>query len=404
MEPRARRALAAVGLAVVLVAVVGATYLKPWQAWTLARAPAAAVRAAPPRSAPSVQQLHFLSATAGWVVTGGAFSSTLFRTLDGGRHWQRQLAGVAGDGWTLRFFDATHGVLYAADQRGPALWRTGDGGQHWTRVTVPAPTQPRLVYFADPNHGWCLAAVGAQPFGTLIADRQEVALFRTIDGGASWSQVLRTDRRSAEGGLDGDGVKTWIWFRDPNAGWIGQTTLGGHAVVYTTVDGGDRWIRWELPPPAAGWGSPAGVSDDDAPTPLGTGSLAMVVAPIVEGPNPGSLLLQNWYAYTWLTRSWADPVQLPGPAFSVVGHTQGRRWWAASGSTLLESDDAGNHWRAVGNGPAGRLFFRFDAVDPDHAWALLLDPQSCRFSSPCVFSLGRTADGGRHWTLVSAPA
>ncbi len=159
MEARARRALAAVGLAAVLVVVVGATYLKPWRALTLAPAPAATVRAAPLRPAVSVQQVHFLSATVGWVVTGSASFSTLFRTLDGGRHWQRQQAGVASQGWTLWFFDARRGVVYAADRQGPVLWRTADGGQHWTGVRVPVPTAPGLVSFADPSHGWCPAPI-----------------------------------------------------------------------------------------------------------------------------------------------------------------------------------------------------------------------------------------------------
>ncbi len=201
-------------------------------------------------------------------------------------------------------------------------------------------------------------------------------------------------------------MKTWIWFRNLNAGWIGQTTSGGHAVVYATIDGGDSWIRQELPPPAAGWGSPAGVFGEGEPTLIGTGSAAIGVTPIVQGGNPGSYgyLLQNWYVCTWQASSWADPVQVPGPVFSVVGHTQGRRWWAANGSTVLESDEAGNHWRAVGNGPSGRLFARFDAPDPDHAWALLLDPEACGLGLPCGFLLARTADAGRHWTLVGTPA
>ncbi len=313
---------------------------------------------------------------------------------------------VAGEGWQLHFFDARRGIVYAADRTGPALWRTADGGQHWTRVRTPAPTAPRLVFFADPSHGWCLAPIGPQPFSfaSPIVDRQEVALFRTVDGGGSWSQVLRTDQSAANHGLDGDGVKTWIWFRHLSAGWIGQMTPGGHAVLYATTDGGDSWVRQELPAPPAGWGSPSAVFDEGAPAPTSTGSVTLVVAPTVQGPNQGTFLLPDWYVYTWQASSWAGPVQVPGLTFSVVGGTDGRRWWATNSSTLLESDDAGNHWRAVGEGPIGRVFKRFESIDSDHAWALLLDPQTCRSRLPCVNSLARSTDGGRHWTLVSAPA
>jgi photosystem II stability/assembly factor-like uncharacterized protein len=400
MVPRARRALAAVGVAAAVVVAVGMTYLRPWQA--LAPAPSATGRAAPVRPV-SVQQAQFLSATLGWVVTGDTSSSTLFRTVDGGRHWQRQLAGVAGQGWHLRFFDARHGVVYAADKKGVALWRTADGGKNWTSVQVPTPTAPGLIFFADPGHGWCLGAIGGPPFAVPIADHQEFALFRTVDGGTNWSEVLRTDQPPASHGLDGDGLKTWIWFRDLKAGLIGQTTPGGHAVVYATVDGGDDWTRDELPPPTAGWGSPVAVFDLASPTPLGAGAEALVVAPVVQGPDPGTYVLEPAYVYTWPVLSSTTPARLPGSAFSVVGRTEGRRWWVTSGSTLLQSDDAGDHWLVVGEGPTGRFFSRFEAVDRKYAWALLLDVGTCGFGVPCVASLARTADGGRHWTIVSTP-
>lgn len=404
MEPRAWRALTALGLAAAVVAAVGLTYLRPWQGL-------APTRATPQRAAPvakvSVQQMQFLSPTLGWVVTGDASASKLFHTTDGGRRWQRQLDGVAGQGWALRFFDARRGVVYAADRQGPALWRTADGGQRWTRAIVPKPTAPSLIFFADPSHGWWLAPLAdLPPFTGPIADRQDVVLFRTTDGGANWSQVLRTDLPPASHGLEADGLKTWIWFRDLNTGWIGQATPGDHAVVYSTMDGGDDWIRQELPPPAAGWGSPLGVFLESPPTPIGTWSDVLVAAPISQGPYQGTYVLQSAYVYARQAASWAVPTPLPRAdfAFSVVASTEGRRWWASSGSTVLESDDSGDHWQALGEGPNRRLFARFDVVDPGHAWALLLDARACGPGLPCPFSLARTADGGRHWTLVSTPA
>ena len=63
MEPRAWRALTALGLAAVVVAAVGLTYLRPWQG--LAPTRVAPQRAAPARQV-SVQQMQFLSATQGW--------------------------------------------------------------------------------------------------------------------------------------------------------------------------------------------------------------------------------------------------------------------------------------------------------------------------------------------------
>src|SRR5215472_9549241 len=86
LEPRAWRALGAVGLAVLVVVVVGMAYLRPWQ--LLAPAPPPPVK---PQPAATVQEMQFLSANLGWVVAENSGSSALFHTADGGRHWQRRL-------------------------------------------------------------------------------------------------------------------------------------------------------------------------------------------------------------------------------------------------------------------------------------------------------------------------
>src|SRR5262249_31168511 len=157
--------------------------------------------------------------------------------------------------------------------------------------------------------------------------------------------------------------------------------------------GGDDWTRHELPPPTAGWGSPVAVFDLASPTPPGAGAEALVVAPAVQGPDPGTYVLEPADVYTWPVSSSTTPARLAGPggACSVVGGTEGRRWWVTSGSTLLQSDDAGDHWLVVGEGPTGRLFSRFEAADRKYAWALLLDVRTCGLGVPCVASLARTA-------------
>src|SRR5262249_55620455 len=149
-------------------------------------------------TAPLLQE-QFLSATVGWVVTGGPSVASLFRTTDGGRHWLHQLdgvnSGVSNRGWTLSFFDAVRGVVAGADARGPAIWRTADGGQRWTRLDTPCQPPPGLIAFVDPDHGWCImpGAVSRGNGTSPFPEREEVTLYRTADGGVSWSRVLATD-------------------------------------------------------------------------------------------------------------------------------------------------------------------------------------------------------------------
>jgi photosystem II stability/assembly factor-like uncharacterized protein len=404
LEPRAQRALGAVGLAVVVVAAVGAVYLRPWQ-WTPPVPGPAAARAAPAIPA-SVQQVQFLSPAVGWVVTDGPASAALFHTTDGGRHWQRQLEGVHGFDWTLRFFDAGHGVVYMIGRDGsPALWRTGDGGHHWARLTLPAPVPPHLVFFADPDHGWSVARPTLQVVFGPIVDRQDVVLFRTADGGATWAPVLATDERQpVSHGLGDDGQKTWIWFRDRSAGWIGQTNPGEHAVVYATTDGGEDWSRQELPAPG---GDQAGAGTLTVPPiAFGRDGVALVEARIV--PVSNGWTVQGGSLVTWqlAAAAWSAPTALPANPFSLgsLGTVDGRRWWAAAGPSVQMTDDAGAHWRPVGQAPAGMQFVELSLVDAGHAWAILVDTRSCTPWLPCRFTLARTADGGRHWSVVRSPA
>jgi photosystem II stability/assembly factor-like uncharacterized protein len=426
-EPRAWRALGAVGLAVMIVLAVGAAYLRPWQQLTRP-APAPAPSVAPQRAA-QVRDMQFLSANLGWVVTEDAGSSTLLQTADGGRHWRRQLVVQGGQGRivSFRFFDARHGVVYSFEGFTQVLRRTGDGGQHWTSVGLPRLTQglpslaaPGLLFFADPDHGWCLVTLGPLSPGAPIVDRQDIALFRTVDGGATWREMLRTDDQNrVSHGLGDDGWKMWIQFRDLRTGWIGQTTPGSHAAVYATVDGGEDWTRQELASPTGGWGSSDGTTDLTPPAVSRGGSVLLGAAPVVASAGDSVLLgvapivrtgngwiIREQYLYVWApaAASWSAPMRIPGAFPATIEVVDGRRWWAAGGTDLLVSDDAGDHWRVMGQAPTGLLFVRFAVADVNRAWALLLDARTCQVGGPCRTSLGSSADGGRHWATVSVRA
>lgn len=402
VEARARRAAGAVGLAAVVVAAIGVFHLRPWQVF----APATARPPSPRPVAPLVtlQQLQFLSGSLGWVVTGRPNSSALYRTTDSGRHWQHQLDGVGGLGWSLSFSDARRGVVSGMDQRGAAAWRTSDGGQHWTRSAMPCMYLPVLAAFVDLDHGWCVAPGPVfAPVGVNAArlpDRQQVTLYRTTDGGDHWSLVLATGpAQPVTAGLGDDGQKSWIWFRDADVGWIGQHSPSGHAVVYATTDGGDHWSREELPPPRGGWGPAQATFEVGPPEVAGQAAPSVVVAPLLPGPQPQVLLGAGQYVYTWQPGTWTGPVPIPNGAVLV----DRARWLVTNGSSVLETTNAGESWHALGEVPAGWQVLRLAMADRDHGWALLVNrtPSATGPFAPAM--LVRTADGGRHWTPVAAP-
>ena len=384
-------------LAAALVAAVGVFYLRPWRALTPSPSPSASASARP---AVVVQQLQFVSASAGWVMAGGPTAAALFHTTDAGRHWQRQLDGGPDGAWAFSFFDAGRGVVYVAGQRGPELMRTTDAGQHWTRRAMTCQTQPQLVFFLDLDHGWCVAPSGVSPAGPVFFPaRQEIALYRTADGGLDWSRVLATGPgQPASGGLGDDGQKSWIWFQDASTGWIGQDTPGGHAVVFATTDAGDHWSRQELPPPDGGWGSILGTLEDSPPDRGSTPSV--VVSSLAPGPGQDVYRLAGRYVHTWRAQGWTVPVQVPNGLVTIGGPD---RWYVVTGSSLLGSTDQGENWTTLDAPPPGWQLFRLTMVDPDHGWATLSRPDR---SAPRISATGlaRTADGGRHWALVTPPS
>ncbi len=79
-------------------------------------------------------QVEFPTASVGYIGCG-----PLIKTVDGGRTWSRVRAAPAFECVAMAFADARHGVI--ADYYGDAVYRTADGGSSWTdispRLNVP---------------------------------------------------------------------------------------------------------------------------------------------------------------------------------------------------------------------------------------------------------------------------
>ena len=179
--------------------------------WSLAPVPEAMNR---------LLDLQFLADQRGWAV---AASGQLFATTDGGASWVLR-PGVPGQLFQM--------VRFANDKVGLALlfdgvffesvWRTADGGETWqiTSFNGRAQTGISRLHFVDPSTVW------------MVSENQVFSvnhgLWRSSDGGASWSEVqVPADRL-----LD-------IHFVDAQRGWI----VGGAGTVLSTSDGGLSWQR-----------------------------------------------------------------------------------------------------------------------------------------------------------------
>lgn len=186
--------------------------------------------------------------------------------------WEIQCIGFLAEPVSMMLEDARDGALYAAlhlGHFGAKLHRSRDAGRTWTEIATPAfPNQPAPP--ADPAARpaynpeapsvqmiWSLEAGGADEPGALWAGTIPGALFRSGDGGDSWSlnQALwdRPERKAwLGGGYDLPGIHSILVHpRESRRVTVG-VSIGG---VWVTADGGASWhlrsdgMRAEYMPP-----------------------------------------------------------------------------------------------------------------------------------------------------------
>lgn len=194
----------------------------------------------------------------GW----GMYFGGVLRTTDGGRHWED--VSPKGGGATLPqagyFLGPRHAwvMLYAGYSGGPwesateadaSILRTVDGGATWHATPLPLPGPVSAQYgvqltFVDAQHGWALAHVGV---ALHPEERDDVALFSTSDGGATWQRLLLPGQFGA---LPAAGWKVGLAFRTPEDGWITGRAAGGGQLLYVTHNAGRTWAPSTLPLPS----------------------------------------------------------------------------------------------------------------------------------------------------------
>ncbi len=276
----------------------------------------------------------------------GFAEGLVVKTTDGGASWQQISSGSGASVLALDRF--ANGDLVAAGERGRIMtrasggstwllratlgdadleavqvigpqevvavdgaarvYRSADAGANWSAaLATPADLAATDLYFTSTLEGWVI--------GRGFAG---AALFRTVDGGASWTPV--PDFQGAYQAVDFAGASGWA--------------AASFGVVQRTVDGGATWTEEVLP------GSPATIRDLDFWSP----SVGYVVG------DGGYAARTGDGGVTWQI--------LPIPAdidrisdLELIGPDE--LWASTMAGELLYSSTGGLDWAVMDAGPAG---------------------------------------------------
>ena len=295
-----------------------------------------------------------------------ASTQGLLRSTDGGETWGFY-GNVNVSFFTLVTDPASATTLYAGNISGAGIYKSTDGGAHWVAINNGLPANqgatgalPLVLCLAvDPAHST-----------TLYAGTYGNGLYRSTDGGSSWSSI-GAGMRSAS--------VTALAFESST---IVAATLG--AGVYQSADGGNTW------------------------TPTNSGLDAGIVNSLLSDPSsPATVyaaLSDGVYKSadgggTWQTFSNGLPLA-PVSALASRPGSPPTLLAATLGGGIFKSTDGGANWSASSQGLTD-LFLSSLVVDPTSSQTLYAGTDHSSTASQRVF---KSADGGATWTQTSLDA
>jgi photosystem II stability/assembly factor-like uncharacterized protein len=328
---------------------------------------------------------------------------TLLRTDDGGATWDGLPTGITARLVNVRVVNAST-VVIGGDC---ALRRSDDGGQTFTRLPWTAsdqncPSSIASFYFPSASVGYLMTRDGS--------------ILRTDDGGATFARKTSIPGTPSAGGSRSP---TDIFFTGLNAGVV-TTTQGGDGKIFRTTDGGNSWTEVASAPrgPAAttnglhgldfaggvgyavGSGQTLLRSTDSGATWSPKGLVGVSGFPDLESIGCASattcLMTEADGGQLVRTTDGGDHGKLVTPSTEKIfaaGFASATRAVAVGddGATVV-SNNAGRTWTPVGGSLAGSGFDRLRATNSQLAEA-----------GGNNGTLARTIDGGSNWFTVGVP-
>jgi photosystem II stability/assembly factor-like uncharacterized protein len=355
-----------------------------------------------------IDQIHMLDETHGWGWASKADSTfQLLRTQDGGLTWNDvSPRGQALNPSTSFFLDTQTAWIAQSDPTAnlSTLLRTLDGGQTW--VSMPQKdfqeVQNASYTFTTPNDGVAeTAGVGA---GNLYLN-----LYRTTDGGATWTPILITapnaDASLPTGTIHLCNICGDSLYYDPQRVVLMYGDLAsppaGVVRLSVSADLGQTWKELNLPLPDPKYA--AGMAAPKAPAFWGS-----------EGLLPVNILqyaADNTLAYSVLViyvthdggQTWTPaPAILEGGAAQIeaVESLSAAEIIARCGRDLCVTQDGAQTWQRRAStlnfdpsASSADYVSQFQFINASTGWAIS--------GEGTAIQLWKTVDGGATWTRLA---
>lgn len=348
----------------------------------------------------------------------------IYRTTDGGKTWEKVLYKDENTGAIQVTIDPVNAdIIYAdlwAGRQGPwengawqgpesGLFKSTDGGATWKKLTTGLPNAEDGLG----RIGFCVAPSNPQRLYAAVDATKGGGMYRSDDGGESWS-LVSTDKRPWGRGSDfaevkadpknadvvysanvvtwksSDGAKSWKAFRGAPGGddyhrlWLNPVNpdiilLAGDQGAIITVNGGLTWSSWYNQPTAQFYH----VSTDNAfPYNVYGAQQESGSVGISSRGNDGAITLREWHPvgveeYGYAAADPLDPNIIYGGKITKFDKRTGQV------QNISPETVRSGKYRFVRTAPV-----LFSPVDP----------KTLFFAANVLF---KTRDGGNSWQVIS---
>jgi photosystem II stability/assembly factor-like uncharacterized protein len=308
-----------------------------------------------------------------WSMTDGGPGSGLYRSADGGTTWKRLEEHGLPKGPYGRIgiaIAANSERIYAIiEARNPdgGLYRSEDGGETWE--------------FINPSHSlwqrpWYYMHIFADPRDENVVYVMDVEAFKSTDGGHLFNKIKIPH---------GDNHGLWIDPRDTR-----RMIASNDGGVTITLDGGKNWTREDNQPTAQFYHV---ITDTATPYRVYGSQQDSGTVAIASRSDEGSIDRQDWYDVGGGEAGYVAPYP-PDPNIVYATEYQGN---------ITRFDKRTGQVKAITEQPelsdahgASFLEHRFQWTAP-----VLLSPHDSNTLYHAGERLFKTTDGGVHWQVIS---